>query len=182
MATVAQSSIYDTLEVLHKSGVRTRYENFIGGKWVPPTTGRYFTSYSPINQEPICEFARSGAADIERALDAAHAVKEEWGHTSPAVRSALLLKIADVLEQNLETLATAETLDNGKPIRETRNADVPLVVDHLTCPQTPHTDNTTHPAVARAVVKWETPVAFSKLTESASFPRPARRANSAGVR
>jgi aldehyde dehydrogenase len=125
------SSIHDALEVLHKSGVKSRYDNFIGGKWVPPTTGRYFVSHSPINAEPICEFARSGVADVEKALDAAHAVKEEWGHTSPAARAAALLKIADVLEQNLETLALAETLDNGKPIRETRNADVPLVIDHF---------------------------------------------------
>ena len=130
--TVApSSSIHDALEVLHKSGVKSRYDNFVGGKWVPPTTGRYFVSHSPINAEPICEFARSGVADVELALDAAHAVKEEWTHTSPAARAAALLKIADVLEENLETLALAETLDNGKPIRETRNADVPLVIDHF---------------------------------------------------
>jgi aldehyde dehydrogenase len=126
-----QSSIHDALEVLHKSGVKLRYDNYIGGKFVPPTTGRYFASTSPINQEPICEFARSGAADVELALDAAHAIKDKWAHTSPAERSTALLKIADVLEENLETLALAETLDNGKPIRETRNADIPLVIDHF---------------------------------------------------
>jgi aldehyde dehydrogenase len=133
MATTAvpTSSIHDALEVLHKGGVRSRYENFIGGKWVPPTTGRYFTSTSPINSEPICEFARSGVADVELALDAAHAIKDEWAHTSPAARSTCLLRIADALEQNLEVLALAETLDNGKPIRETRNADIPLVIDHF---------------------------------------------------
>ncbi len=132
MATAAgQSSIQDALEVLHKSGVKSRYDNFIGGKFVPPTTGRYFVSYSPINQEPICEFARSGAADVELALDAAHAIKDKWAHTSPVDRAAALLRIANVLEENLETLALAETLDNGKPIRETRNADVPLVIDHF---------------------------------------------------
>jgi len=132
MATATgQSSIHEALETLHKAGVRSRYDNYIGGKWVPPTTGRYFVSQSPINAEPICEFARSGPADVELALDAAHAVREEWGHTSPAARAAVLLKIADVIEQNLEILALAETLDNGKPIRETRNADVPLSADHF---------------------------------------------------
>ncbi len=132
MATTAgQSSIHDALEVLHMSGVKHRYDNYIGGKFVPPTTGRYFVSHSPINQEPICEFARSGAADVELALDAAHAIKDKWAHTSPADRATALLKIANVLEENLETLALAETIDNGKPIRETRNADIPLVIDHF---------------------------------------------------
>jgi aldehyde dehydrogenase len=132
MPTAAsQSSIQDALDVLRKSGVKSRYGNFIGGKFVPPTTGRYFVSHSPINQEPICEFARSGAADVELALDSAHAIKDQWAHTSPADRAAALLKIANVLEENLETLALAETLDNGKPIRETRNADIPLVIDHF---------------------------------------------------
>ncbi len=132
MATTAgQSSIHDALEVLHMSGVKHRYDNYIGGKFVPPTTGRYFVSHSPINQEPICEFARSGAADVELALDAAHAIKDKWAHTSPADRATALLRIANVLEENLETLALAETLDNGKPIRETRNADIPLVIDHF---------------------------------------------------
>ena len=132
MATAAgQSSIHEALEVLHKYGVKSRYDNFIGGKFVPPSTGRYFVSTSPINQEPICEFARSGAADVELALDAAHAIKDQWAHTSPVERANALLKIANVLEENLETLALAETIDNGKPIRETRNADIPLVIDHF---------------------------------------------------
>ena len=110
MATTAgQSSIHDALEVLHMSGVKHRYDNYIGGKFVPPTTGRYFVSHSPINQEPICEFARSGAADVELALDAAHAIKDKWAHTSAADRATALLKIANVLEENLETLALAET-------------------------------------------------------------------------
>jgi aldehyde dehydrogenase len=132
MSTAAgQSSIHEALEVLHKSGVKSRYDNFIGGKFVLPTTGRYFVSHSPINQEPICEFARSASADVELALDAAHAIKDQWAHTSPVDRSTALLKIADVLEENLETLALAESLNNGKPIRETRNADIPLVIDHF---------------------------------------------------
>src|ERR1700733_3787078 len=112
---VGESSIHEALEVLRNSGVKSRYDNFIGGKFVPPTTGRYFVSTSPINQEPICEFARSGAADVELALDAAHAIKDQWAHTSPAARSTCLMRIADALEQNLEILALAETLDNGKP-------------------------------------------------------------------
>ena len=128
---VSHSSIDEALETLRKAGVRSRYENYIGGKWTPPTTGRYFVSHSPINAEPICEFARSGVEDVEKALDAAHAVKEKWGHTSAAERAAVLLKIADVIEQNQETLALAETMDNGKPIRETRAADLPLSVDHF---------------------------------------------------
>jgi len=81
---VSHSSIDEALETLRKAGVRSRYENYIGGKWTPPTTGRYFVSHSPINAEPICEFARSGVEDVEKALDAAHAVKEKWGHTSAA--------------------------------------------------------------------------------------------------
>jgi aldehyde dehydrogenase len=132
MATaVAHSTILDALDTLHKAGVRSRYNNYIGGKWVSPSTGRYFVSQSPINAEPICEFARSEAEDVEKALDAAHAIREEWGHTPAVARATALLKIADVLERNLETLALAETLDNGKPIREARNADLPLAIDHF---------------------------------------------------
>ena len=96
-----------------------------------PVKGKYFTDYSPINGEPICEIARSSAEDVEKALDAAHAVKDLWGRTAPALRSSILLKIADKMEENLELLALAETLDNGKPIRETRAADVPLSIDHF---------------------------------------------------
>ncbi len=131
VAEAVKSSIQDALDTLHKAGVRRRYENYIDGKWAPPLTGKYFTSYSPANAEPIAEFARSGPADVEKALDAAHAVRAEWEHTPAHKRAALLNKIADVLEANLDTLAIAETLDNGKPIRETRNADVPLVIDHF---------------------------------------------------
>jgi len=130
-AGVVKSSIQDALDTLHKAGVRARYGNYIGGKFVPPLTGKYFTSYSPANAEPIAEFARSGADDVEKALDAAHAVRSEWEHTPAWKRAECLIKIADALQANLETLALAETLDNGKPIRETRNADVPLVIDHF---------------------------------------------------
>ena len=128
---VKQTSIYEALDTLRKGGVKSKYENFIGGRWVAPLKGKYFTDYSPINGEPICEIARSSAEDIEKALDAAHAVKDLWGRTAPAVRSSILLKIADAMEENLELLALAETLDNGKPIRETRAADVPLSIDHF---------------------------------------------------
>ena len=125
------TSIDQALDTLHKKGVRTKYENFIGGKFVPPVKGKYFTDKSPINGEPLAEIARSSAEDIEKALDAAHAVQYSWGHTSPAGRADVLLKIADKMEENLEVLALAETLDNGKPIRETRAADVPLAIDHF---------------------------------------------------
>jgi len=128
---VKQTSVQQAVDTLQKGGVKTRYQNFIGGAWVAPLKGQYFTDYSPINGEPICEIARSSAEDVEKALDAAHAVKDLWGKTAPALRSSILLKIADKMEENLELLALAETLDNGKPIRETRAADVPLSIDHF---------------------------------------------------
>jgi len=108
-----------------------KYDNFIGGKWVAPRAGRYFDNISPINGKVICQVARSDADDIELALDAAHAAKDGWARTSPADRARVLLRIADVMEQNLALLATAETWDNGKPIRETMAADVPLAIDHF---------------------------------------------------
>ena len=128
---VKQTSVQQAVDTLRKGGVKSKYENFIGGRWVAPMKGKYFTDYSPINGEPICEIARSSAEDVEKALDAAHAVKDLWGRTAPALRSSMLLKIADKMEENLELLALAETLDNGKPIRETRAADVPLSIDHF---------------------------------------------------
>ncbi len=110
---------------------KQRYANYIGGKWVEPKSGQYFENASPITGKVITSIPRSNADDIELALDAAHAAKEAWGKTSTTERSNLLLKIADRIEQNLELLAHAETWDNGKPIRETLNADVPLCVDHF---------------------------------------------------
>jgi aldehyde dehydrogenase len=110
---------------------QSRYENFIGGDWVAPAEGRYFEALSPVNGQPFCEVARSSAADVERAIDAAHAAAPAWGKTSVAERAVLLNKIADVIEANLEKLALAESWDNGKPIRETLNADIPLAVDHF---------------------------------------------------
>ena len=108
-----------------------RYDNYIGGDWVAPRAGRYFTNTTPITGAEIGQIARSEAGDIELALDAAHAAKDKWGATSPAERANIMLKIADRMERNLELLATAETWDNGKPIRETMAADVPLAIDHF---------------------------------------------------
>ncbi|EPJ48535.1 MAG: aldehyde dehydrogenase [Osedax symbiont Rs2] len=110
---------------------KQRYENFIGGSWVAPVNGKYFDNSSPINGSVFCQIPRSDAADIELALDAAHQAKDAWGSTSPTERSNLLLKIADRMEQNLEMLAVAETWDNGKGVRETMAADLPLAIDHF---------------------------------------------------
>ncbi|ANF58880.1 acetaldehyde dehydrogenase ExaC [Halotalea alkalilenta] len=109
----------------------SRYGNFIGGEFVAPIEGKYFSNSSPVTGNDIAEFPRSSAADIDRALDAAHAAAPAWGKLSPQQRSLILLAIADRMEQNLEKLAVAETWDNGKPIRETLNADVPLAADHF---------------------------------------------------
>ena len=107
---------------------KPRYGNFIGGQFVPPVDGQYFSNTSPVNGEVIAEFPRSTAADIDKALDAAHAAADAWGKTSAQDRSLVLLKIADRIEQNLEILAVSETWDNGKAVRETLNADVPLAL------------------------------------------------------
>jgi aldehyde dehydrogenase len=110
---------------------KPRYENFIGGEWVAPVKGEYFTNITPVTGEPICEIPQSSEEDIELALDAAHAAKDAWAKTSVTERSRILLKIADRIEENLEVLAVAETWDNGKAVRETLNADVPLAADHF---------------------------------------------------
>lgn len=110
---------------------KARYDNFIGGKWVAPVDGEYFDNISPIDGKAFTQVARSNHKDVELALDAAHKAFPAWAHTSAADRSNMLLKIADVVEKNLDYLATVETIDNGKAIRETRAADVPLVVDHF---------------------------------------------------
>jgi aldehyde dehydrogenase len=114
-----------------KPPFKARYGNYIGGAWVEPAAGRYFENTSPVNGQVLCEVARSDATDIERALDAAHAAKDAWGRTSAAERATLLNRIAQVMEDNLALLAAAETWDNGKPIRETMAADLPLAVDHF---------------------------------------------------
>ncbi|MRT02473.1 acetaldehyde dehydrogenase ExaC [Ewingella americana] len=111
--------------------LKKRYDNFIGGEWVAPVKGEYYSNLTPITGEALCEVASSSKDDIELALDAAHAAKGAWGKTSVQERANLLLKVADRMEQNLELLANAETWDNGKPIRETSGADVPLAIDHF---------------------------------------------------
>ena len=108
-----------------------RYENWIGGEWVPPVKGQYFENPTPVTGENFCEVARSTSEDIELALDAAHAAAPAWGKTSPAERAVILNKIADRIAENLESIALAESWDNGKPIRETLNADIPLAADHF---------------------------------------------------
>ncbi len=110
---------------------KKQYDNFIGGKFVPAVSGQYFDVMTPISGKVYTQAARSTETDIERALDAAHAAKDGWAATPPAERANILLKIADRIEQNLEKLAYAETVDNGKPIRETLAADIPLSIDHF---------------------------------------------------
>ena len=110
---------------------KKRYGNYIGGRWAEPASGQYFDNASPVNGKVFTSVPRSNAQDIEAALDAAHAARHAWGRTSTTERANVLLRIADRIEQNLDLLAHAETWDNGKPIRETLNADVPLCVDHF---------------------------------------------------
>ena len=114
-----------------KVDFKARYGNFIGGEWVAPANGQYFENISPVNGWVFCEIPRSTEEDIELALDAAHQAKKAWGKTSVTARSNILLKIADRIEENLEKLAVAETWDNGKAVRETLAADVPLCADHF---------------------------------------------------
>ena len=118
-----------TSNLVARPTFKPRYDNFIGGKWVAPVDGEYFDNISPIDGKPFTQVARSNHKDIELALDAAHQAFPSWARTSAAERSNMLLKIADAVEKNLDYLATVETIDNGKAIRETRAADLPLVVD-----------------------------------------------------
>jgi len=111
--------------------VKSRYDNYIGGEWVAPVKGQYFENITPVTGKPFTEIARSTAEDIDKALDAAHAAKDAWGKTSAAARSVILNQIADRIEANLQDLAIAETWDNGKSVRETMAADLPLAVDHF---------------------------------------------------
>ena len=111
--------------------VEPRYENFIGGKWLAPTEGRYRVDLSPATGRPITEVAQSTPADVELALDAAHAAKDAWGEASATERAEVLNAVADAVEANKDMLAVAESWENGKPVRETLNADVPLLVDHF---------------------------------------------------
>ncbi len=132
MATIQESP---TFEAPGRPGspveVKARYENFIGGHWVAPVEGEYRDNLSPATGQPISEVAHSGAQDIELALDAAHAAKDAWGETSTTERSKVLGAVADAIEENLEMLAVAESWENGKPVRETLAADIPLAADHF---------------------------------------------------
>lgn len=110
---------------------KDKYDNFIGGEWVAPIDGNYFDNVSPVDGKVYCQVARSDAKDVEKALDAAHAAKDKWNASTPTERSNLLNKIANRLEENQEMLAIAETWENGKPIRETLAADIPLAIDHF---------------------------------------------------
>ena len=116
---------------ISKNPYNEKYDNYINGKWVKPVDGQYFENITPLSGKAFCEVARSNEKDINLALDAAHEAKEAWGKTSITERANILLKIADVMEKNLETIALAETIDNGKPIRETMAADIPLSIDHF---------------------------------------------------
>ncbi|MEG9432720.1 acetaldehyde dehydrogenase ExaC [Terriglobus sp. ADX1] len=124
-----------TLDPTHSGATpvpfRKRYGNYIGGAWVEPVEGQYFENITPVTGKVLCEVPRSGAKDVEKALDAAHKAKAAWGRTSVTERSNLLIRIAQVIEENADLLAAAETWDNGKPIRETTAADVPLSADHF---------------------------------------------------
>lgn len=110
---------------------QSRYDHYIGGEYVPPVKGQYFENPSPVTGRAFCEVARGTAEDVERALDAAHAAAGAWGRTAPAERAIVLNRIADRMEQNLEKLAVAEAWENGKPVRETLAADLPLAIDHF---------------------------------------------------
>lgn len=124
--------LHQAIEKLKSSiAIRSTYDNFIGGEWVAPVRGQYFDNISPVTGGVFCKVARSTAEDIELALDAAHKAKDKWGHASAAERAGVLNRIADRMESKLELLALAETIDNGKPIRETTAADIPLAIDHF---------------------------------------------------
>src|SRR6218665_1411790 len=113
------------------SPFKLKYGNFIGGEFREPVNGRYFENTTPVTGGKLCDVARSDEHDINLALDAAHAAKDKWGRTSSTERSNILMKIAQRMEDNLELLAKAETWDNGKPLRETMAADIPLAIDHF---------------------------------------------------
>jgi aldehyde dehydrogenase len=132
MAITEQSTTYQAPgQIGSPVLLHDRYENYIGGAWTPPTSGRYRKNPTPCTGETICEVASSSAADIELALDAAHAAKAEWGRKSPTDRAAVLDAIADAIDAHREMLAVAESYENGKPVRETLAADIPLAADHF---------------------------------------------------
>ena len=130
-AVIDHQALFDITSLGVENPFKRRYDNFIGGAFVPPVKGQYFANVSPVFGQPFTEIARSSAEDIELALDAAHAARVAWGKTSVAERSNILFKIAERMEAKLGVLALAETIDNGKPIRETTLADIPLAIDHF---------------------------------------------------
>src|SRR6478752_4448907 len=132
MAVVEQTTVYPAPGSPGSLvALKPRYENFIGGHWVAPVEGAYSPNPSPATGLPFCEVARSTPADVDLALDAAHAAREAWGETSTTERAGVLNAIADAIEANLEMLAVAESWENGKPVRETLAADLPLAIDHF---------------------------------------------------
>jgi aldehyde dehydrogenase len=132
MATIERAALYAAPgQPESPVELKTRYENFIGGFWVAPISGKYTENLSPVTGEAFTQVPLSTPEDIELALDAAHAAKDAWGETSAAERSKVLNRIADVIEENLELLAIAESWENGKPVRETLAADIPLAADHF---------------------------------------------------
>jgi aldehyde dehydrogenase len=132
MAVIEKAALY---EAPGREGspvsLKPRYENFIGGHWIAPTKGAYSENVTPATGEVFTEVPKSTPEDIELALDAAHAAKGAWAEASAAERSRVLIKVADAIEDNLESLAVAESWENGKPVRETLAADIPLAVDHF---------------------------------------------------
>ncbi len=128
---MATTSALNPATAEHPVHLRKLYDNYIGGRWVPPSSGEYFDNITPVTGEVLCGIARSNATDVNKALDAAHAARSAWGRTSTTERGRLLERIAQRMEDNLELLATVETWDNGKPIRETMAADMPLAIDHF---------------------------------------------------
>src|SRR5262245_35854395 len=124
--------LHQVIETLNaRVALRNRYDNFIGGKWVPPVDAQYSDNSSPITGSRVCEAARPQAADITLARAAARKAKDVWGRAAARKRAEILNTIADRMEENLKVLATVETIDNGKPIRETTFADIPLAIDHF---------------------------------------------------
>jgi aldehyde dehydrogenase len=130
-SVIEHQTLFDLTTLGITNPFKRRYDNFIGGRFVPPVRGQYFLNVSPVVGQPFTEIARSTAEDVELALDAAHGARVAWGRTPVAERALILTKIADRMEANLHVLALAETIDNGKPIRETTMADLPLAIDHF---------------------------------------------------
>lgn len=147
----------------------SRYGNFIGGDWAPPVHGRYFDNPTPVTGQPFCEVPRSDEADVDKALDAAHAAAPAWGKTAPAERAVILGKIADRIDANREALALAEVWDNGKPIREALAADIPLAADHFR-----YFAGRSAPRRARSPRSTRTPSPTTSTSRSASSGRLSR--------